>query len=91
MRAVGGVVTDTVGDLDVVVFATGDGIHAFENPGYEFTAIDGTFQADSTTWDGTTGGSADGRQLSRVPARRLFAFAWQDDHGPESFYDPREA
>jgi hypothetical protein len=28
----------------------------------------------------------DDRRLTPLPARRLYAFAWQDDHGPESFY-----
>jgi hypothetical protein len=26
-------------------------------------------------------------RLDRVPIRRLFAFAWQDDHGPDAFYE----
>ncbi len=42
---------------------------------------------DGTTWNPTTGESADGRSLVRVPARRLFAFAWQDAHGPDAFYE----
>lgn len=46
----------------------------------------GTFRADGTRWEGATGEAADGRRLRRLPARRLFAFAWQDDHGPASFY-----
>jgi hypothetical protein len=33
-----------------------------------------------------TGESADGRRLDRLPTRRLFAFAWQDDHGPDAFW-----
>lgn len=87
VRAAGGVVHETVGETDVVVFATDDGIHAFENPGYEFGRSDeGRFRADGTTWDGTSGTAADGRQLTRVPARRLFAFTWQDDHGPDAFH-----
>jgi hypothetical protein len=107
----GGVATAAVGDLSVVVFATPDGVHAFENPGYEFepvaddgendggenddganddgkndVATAGTVRADGTRWDGTTGESDDGRQLDRVAARRLFAFAWQDDHGLDAFW-----
>jgi hypothetical protein len=84
----GGVATAEVGGRAVVVFATPDGIHAFENPGYAFEtgADDGTFDADGTRWDGATGESDDGRQLERIPARRLFAFAWQDDHGPDAFW-----
>ncbi|SDJ83991.1 Protein of unknown function [Halovenus aranensis] len=85
LRAEGGVVTDTVGDMDVVVTAA-DGLHAFEDPGYDFAVVDGRLGADGTTWDPATGVAADGRQLERAPARRLFAFTWQDDHGPAAFY-----
>ncbi|WP_255171024.1 DUF3179 domain-containing protein [Natrononativus amylolyticus] len=82
-----GVVRETVAGTDVVVFATDGGIHAFENPGYEFEpTAGGQFRAGSTTWDGTTGEAVDGRQLPRLPARRLFAFTWQDDHGPDAFF-----
>jgi len=84
----GGVVSETITGTDVVVFATDGGIHAFENPGYQFEPrTDGRFGGDSTVWDGTTGESADERQLTRLPARRLFAFAWQDDHGSDTFFD----
>lgn len=86
VRSEDGVVTDTVGGLDIVVFATGGGIHAFENPGFDFENQDRMIHADGTTWDPVTGESADGRQLERVPGRRLFAFAWQDAHGPDAFY-----
>jgi hypothetical protein len=94
----GGVVSATVGsgdgETDVVVFATDDGIHAFENPGIEFRRRDGDdardgpegFVGDGTEWDGAIGRSRDGRELTRLPARRLFAFGWQDDHGPDAFY-----
>jgi len=84
----GGVVTDTVGDIDVVVFAVAGRLHAFEDPGLSFGPTDepGRFRADGTTWDGETGAGGDGRTLARVPARSMFAFAWQDDHGPGSFY-----
>ncbi len=44
--------------------------------------------ADGTTWDPATGESADGQELERVPARRLFAFAWQDAHGRDAFFEP---
>jgi len=85
VRAEGGVVTDTVGGVDVLVVA-GDEIHAFEHPGHEFEMRDGTLYGDGAAWDPTTGRSDDGRALSRLPSRRLYAFAWQDDHGPERFY-----
>jgi hypothetical protein len=86
VEAAGGAVTDTVGSLDVVVFATEDSLHAFEDPGHEFERADGGFDADGTSWDPTTGEGEDGRRLERVPAKRLFAFAWQDDHGPDAFW-----
>ncbi len=86
VAAAGGVATATVGGEDVVVFATDDGIHAFENPGLDFEVGDDGFAADGTVWDGATGDAADGRALTRVPSRRLFAFAWQDDHGADAFW-----
>ena len=88
LEAAGGVRRATVGDTDVVVFATDAGLHAFEDPGLAFEpAGSSTFAADGTTWDGATGESEDGRALGRLPARRLFAFAWRDDHGPDAFVD----
>ena len=87
VRAAGGVVQTTVGGRDVVVAATERaGVHAYADPGYAFELADGELVADGTTWDPATGESADGRQLRRLPTRRLFAFAWQDDHGPDAFY-----
>jgi hypothetical protein len=86
----GGVVTARVGDRDVVVFATDDGVHAFENPGLEFAPGADGFRADGVEWDGAAGESADGRTLERIPSRRLFAFAWRDDHGEDAFFRPEE-
>ena len=112
-----GVVTTTVGGLDIVVFATEDGIHAFEDPGCDWRRVPGGFRAGEDTgagpiYDGATGapveelaerpgekpveehgeetavhpdGVGNAERLRRVPARRLFAFAWQDDHGPDAF------
>jgi hypothetical protein len=77
---------DSVGGHDLVVTTLGGDIHAFADPGYGFEARDGMLSSDGTAWDPTTGRGDDGRQLSTVPARRLYAFAWQDDHGPDSFY-----
>jgi hypothetical protein len=82
----GGVVTDEVGGEHVVVFATDTGLHAYENPGFAFESVDDGYQADGTTWDPATGNSADGRVLTRLPTQQLFAFTWQDDHGPDAFY-----
>jgi hypothetical protein len=90
LQANGSVGHATVGTLDVVAFATADGVHAYENPGFAFerTAEPDTFSADGARWTGATGESDDDRSLDRVPARRLFAFAWQDDHGPDAFWAP---
>jgi hypothetical protein len=74
------------GGRSVVVFVSGSGLHAFENPGYAFERADGgSFRADGTVWDPAAGRGDDGRRLDRIPIRRLFAFTWQDDHGPNAF------
>jgi len=87
VRDAGGVARATVGDRDVVVFATADdGIHGYVDPGWEFELTADGVTGDGTTWDPATGESADRRALERVPARRLFAFAWRDDHGLDAFY-----
>ena len=88
VRAAGGVVRTTVGERDVVAFATGDGVHAYADPGHGFEMTDAGVVADGTTWDPKTGVSADGRRLERVPSRRLYGFTWSDDHGPDAFYRP---
>ncbi len=84
VRDAGGALTVTVGGTDVVVFGADD-LAAFRAPGHEFEPVDGGFAADGTTWDPTTGEADDGRRLEPVPAKRLYAFAWQDDHGPDAF------
>jgi hypothetical protein len=83
----GGLVTTTVGRRRVLV-VLGTDLHAYADPGVERTPADGDrrLRGDGATWNPDTGRSDDGRQLDRLPARRLFAFAWQDDHGPDSFY-----
>jgi len=91
VESAGGLVRDTVGGLDVLVFAAEGTLHAFEDPGLDFERIDdpeagGRFRADGTARDPATGESTDGRRLERVPATRLYAFAWQDAHGPDAFY-----
>ena len=86
VERMGGVVHSTVGTTDAVVFAVDEELHAFANPGYRFEPRNGEFTADGTVWNGQTGTAGDGRELRRLPARRLFAFTWQDDHGPEAFY-----
>jgi hypothetical protein len=89
VRGASGVVQTAVGDRDAVVFATETaGIHGYADPGYEFERDGEAFVADGTRWDSATGRAADGRRLERLATRRLFAFAWQDDHGPGAFYSP---
>ncbi|WP_321166842.1 DUF3179 domain-containing (seleno)protein [Halorubrum sp. Ib24] len=86
VEAAGGVVAATVGETDVVVLATDDGLHAFEQPAFELRIEDDSVRGDGATWTLTTGESSDGRRLRRVESRRLYAFAWQDGHGPRSFH-----
>lgn len=90
----GGVVTATVGGESVVVFATADGLHAYRDPGYDWTSTRGGVRADGVMWDPTTGAPLDNpathvaanrESLERLPAQRLFAFAWYDDHGDAFF------
>ena len=86
VEAAGGAVEATVGETEVVVLATDDGLHAFEHPGFALRVEEGTVRGDGATWTPATGESTDGRGLRRAPTRRLYAFAWQDDHGPDAFY-----
>jgi hypothetical protein len=83
----GGVVRAAVGGRDIVVFATESaGIHAYADPGYAFDRDGEGVVADGARWDPATGRADDDRELERVPTRRLFAFAWRDDHGAGAFY-----
>jgi len=87
VQSAGGVVRTAVGNAEVAVVATDAGIHAFEDPGFALSVDeDGRLVGDGTAWNAATGESEDGRRLERVPARRLYAFAWQDDHGDAAFY-----
>ena len=80
-----GLVTATVGGRDIVV-ETPEGATAFVKPEFELNHRNGKIYGDEATWNPITGTSDDGRQLEKLPTRRLFAFAWQDAHGPDSFY-----
>ena len=86
VEAAGGVVTDTVGGLAVVIVAADGSISGFEDPGFAFEFRDGDLVADGATWDPATGRASDGRHLTPVPSRRLFAFAWQGARGEDAFY-----
>ncbi|WP_254862327.1 DUF3179 domain-containing (seleno)protein [Halovivax gelatinilyticus] len=83
----GGTLEISVGSTDVLIVYA-DGLHAYDHPGGEAALDDsnGQLVVDGTTYDPVTGESDDGRSLERIPARRLFAFTWQDDHGPDAFY-----
>lgn len=89
----GGVLEGTVGGRQVLVVTTADGVHAFDDPGFSLergSSADGDeLVGDGTVWDQVTGTSADGRSLEAVPAKRLFAFAWVDDHGEDAFVERR--
>lgn len=89
----GGVVQTRVGEQDVVVFETVVSEkypfpQAYVDPGFQFEVgeVPNEYDGDGTTWNALTGQSKDGRQLEHIPQRRQFAFTWQDDHGPDSFY-----
>ena len=86
VRSAGGTVSDTVGGVSVLVVATDTGMYAYENPGIEFELVEDRLIGGGITWNPVTGAGEDGRFLDRMPARRLFAFTWQDDHGTGSFY-----
>ena len=83
-----GIVTATVGGTDIVVVETAKSATAFIDPGFDLERRNGQLYGDGTEWNPITGTSDDGRQLERLATRRLYAFAWQDAHGPESFYKP---
>ncbi len=88
VEAAGGVLTvplDGQAD-DVTIVAGADGVFAFEDPGFGLKILEGVLRGDGAIWDPVTARSDDGRALRRVPIKRLFAFAWQDDHGPEAFW-----
>lgn len=88
VTAADGVVTDTLGGTELVVFATEDEIFAYErnNISFEQDGDWSRFRGGGTIWDPATGRSDNGRTLTRIPSRRLFAFTWRDDNGSEAFY-----
>jgi hypothetical protein len=82
-----GVLTQTIGGQEVVVFGTPSGMYAYEDPGFSYSRESAErFRADGTTWHAVSGEADDGRSLARLPAKREFAFTWQDDHGPDAFF-----
>jgi hypothetical protein len=87
VESAGGVVQDAVAGDRIVVVAAEDRLHAYADSGHAFEYRDGRLHADGATWDPETGESDDGRQLERLVGRYLYAFAWQDAHGPDSFFE----
>ena len=83
-----GIVTATVGGNDILAVKTAESATVFIDPGFGLKRRNGQLYGDGTEWNPITGTSDDGRQLERLATRRLYAFAWQDAHGPESFYEP---
>lgn len=90
LKAAGGVAAVSVGGQSILAVGTDDGLFGYEAPSGEVRQVDDPdrFEADGTRWNARTGTGDDGRTLDRIPIRRLFAFTWQDDHGPESFWNP---
>jgi hypothetical protein len=87
LLAAGGTATATVGDRAVLAVASEDGLFAYGAPDGPVGLVDGDLRVDGRRVDPATGRGEDGTRLERVPARRLFAFAWHDDHG-DRFHDP---
>jgi hypothetical protein len=83
----GGVATAAVGDRKVVVLLADGELHAYAAPAFDLEPSEetGVYLGDGTRWQGATGRADDGRRLERRPATRLYAFAWQDAHGPDAF------
>lgn len=90
VEAEGGVTRATVGSEPVIVLATDDVLTAVHDPGFPIHRREGGFEGDGTTWDPVTGTGNDGRTLDVLPGKRMFAFAWQDDHGLGAFYRPHD-
>lgn len=72
VEAAGGVAQAEVGGDEVVVFATQDGIHAFENPGYEFESV----KSESGGGDEAGQFRADGRSGTARPVRAPTGARW---------------
>lgn len=99
VRKAGGIVNETVAGNNVVIVDTSEGLQAF----WRTSSDSFTKKADdpdaivhsgdkSKAWNAITGKSitaGDGNALKYFPCKRIFAFAWQDDNGTDSFWFPR--
>lgn len=86
----GGLVRTRVGGQSIVVVLPDDHLQAYEDPGGSLELSSGTLRGAGQEWDASTGESlSGGSDLQQVPARRMYAFTWRDDHGPSAFF-PRE-
>ena len=83
----GGFAEIDIGTTSVIAIVVDGAPYVYEHPGFEIEYVDGRLRGDGTSWDPVTGSGADGRQLDRAPTRRMFAFTWQDDYGPDAFFD----
>lgn len=90
VEAAGGTITVTIDGDRLLILVVDGQLHAIEHPGFELDVTEEGIVGDGTTWEVVTATAADGRTLERVPARRLYAFTWQDDHGADAFYLPDE-
>ena len=86
VQAAGGSVTDTVGSRAVLIIGTEDRLYAYEPPNHSMEYRNRTLTGDGVTWDPSTGRSEDDRTLRRA-SRLMYAFVWQDGHGPGSSYE----
>lgn len=82
------VIRTVVDNWHLVVLASPNALHAYEDSGIELqkSEVRGRYVGDGTYWSAETGCADDGRRLAPIPSQLLFAFAWANDHGPDSFY-----
>lgn len=88
VEAAGGVVRDTLGGRPILVYALDGAVGAIESPGPEFPPDGESVLTYGGNWPSTHGESQRGVEAPPVRSLRLFAFAWQDAHGPDAFWKP---
>ena len=91
----GGVVTATVGGVDVLVVAADGDVCAYRDTGRDWELTRGGLRGDDGLWDPATGRPldtpathvyVDQEPLEPLDARRLSRSAWTDEHGAGSLY-----
>lgn len=93
-----GVINDMLGDVPIVVWASGDNFHSYVRQAGErrltFRAEDDTLVDEETgsTWDVARGLATDGRlkgqALQPVPGSTAYDWAWRDFYPGSEFYVP---